>query len=247
VPGRRLQGTLGPRAARRVPTTKKPKPQKKSEATREKILASALGLFRRRGFEKTTMRDVAAAAGVALGAAYYYFPSKEALVLAYYHDTQAEHSRRARAAMETETSLRARLGAVMHTKLDVLAKDKKLLGAIFRSVADPDDPLSLFGATSRDVRDESLALFEEALQGAPETLAASALAPDAPRIAARALWGLHMGLILYFLHDTSPGQTKTRALADGALDLAAQLVAVAPLLGGLTDPLAHLLREADLL
>src|SRR5512140_1770548 len=130
-------------------TEKKP-PPKKRELTREKILASALALFRRRGFEKTTMRDVARAAKVALGAAYYYFPSKEALVLAYYHETQDEHSRRARAAMAEETTLRGRLGAVMHTKLDVLAKDRKLLGAIFRSVADPDDPLSLFGATSRD-------------------------------------------------------------------------------------------------
>ncbi len=224
--------------------TKKATP-KKRELTREKILASALSLFRRRGFEKTTMRDVARAAKVALGAAYYYFPSKEALVLAYYHDTQDEHSRRARAAMAKEPTLRARLGAVMHTKLDVLERDRKLLGAIFRSVADPDDPLSIFGATSRGVREESLQLFEDALSTSPDA-AGAMLEPETRRIVSRALWGLHMGLLLYYLHDASPAQEKTRALTDGALDLAVQLVSVAPLLGGLTDPLAGLLRDAGL-
>ena len=226
--------------------TEKKAPPKKRELTREKILASALVLFRRRGFEKTTMRDVARAAKVAVGAAYYYFPSKEALVLAYYHDTQDEHSRRARTAMAAETTLRARVGAIMHTKLDVLAKDRKLLGAIFKSVADPDDPLSIFGQTSRDVRDESMRLFDEALTGASDG-AFDVLADDTRKIVSRALWGLHMGLLLYYLHDASPGQEKTRALTDGALDLAVQLVSIAPLLGGLTDPLAALLSNAGLL
>jgi AcrR family transcriptional regulator len=37
-------------------------------------------LFREQGFEQTTMRDVAARVGVSLGAAYYYFASKDAIV-----------------------------------------------------------------------------------------------------------------------------------------------------------------------
>src|SRR5262245_57701400 len=64
---------------------------RKSEKTREKILDTALTLFRKQGFDGTTMRDVAKQAGVALGAAYYYFPSKEALVMAYYERIQDDH------------------------------------------------------------------------------------------------------------------------------------------------------------
>jgi len=45
----------------------------KSELTRARILDAAIGLFRSRGFEATTMREIAAEAGVAIGAAYYYF------------------------------------------------------------------------------------------------------------------------------------------------------------------------------
>jgi AcrR family transcriptional regulator len=212
----------------------------KSDRTREKILTSALALFRRRGVEKTTMRGVAKAAGVALGAAYYYFPSKDALVLAYYARTQAEHSRRAREVMGRASGLRDRIGAVFHTKLDVLARDRKLLGAIFRSAADPDDPASLFGKETKAVRDESILLFDEALDDAD-------LDPRTRAIVARALWSLHMGLLLYFMHDASPQQEKTRYLTDGALDLAVQLVQVSPMLAPVTVPLASVLEDAGLL
>src|SRR5260370_4033731 len=57
---------------------------RKAEETRARILSEALTLFRERGFDQTTMRDIARAAGVAIGAAYYYFESKEALVMAFY-------------------------------------------------------------------------------------------------------------------------------------------------------------------
>ena len=212
----------------------------KSAHTREVILARALALFRRRGFEKTTMRDVAKAADVALGAAYYYFPSKEALVLAYYTTTQAEHTELARRAMTGMTDLRARLGAVVHTKLDVLARDRKLLGVLFKSVGDPTDPLSIFGEASKQVRDDSIAIFDDALEG-------SGLDASTRALTARAIWSLHMGLLLYFLHDKSPKQTKTRELADGALDVAAPLIRAAPMMTDLLTPIAAVLGRAGLL
>ena len=57
----------------------------KAEETRERILDAALALFRDKGFAQTSMRDIADAAGVATGAAYYYYRSKEDLVLAFYN------------------------------------------------------------------------------------------------------------------------------------------------------------------
>src|SRR5215216_7220921 len=96
----------------------------KGEATRARILETALALFRQRGFDATTMRDVAAEAGMSLGAAYHYFPSKDAIVLAYYDLTQDEHARRVHDALPGERSLRGRLGLALHAKLDVLAEDR---------------------------------------------------------------------------------------------------------------------------
>src|SRR5216110_744520 len=90
-----------------------------SEETRRQILETALALFRERGFEETTIRDIAGRAGLSLGAAYYYFKSKEAIVGAYYDYIQDEHAARARAAFAQGGDLRDRLRAALHTKLDV--------------------------------------------------------------------------------------------------------------------------------
>src|SRR3977135_1254380 len=62
----------------------------KAEETRSRILDAALTLFRRHGFEKATMRDIATEAGVATGAAYYYYRTKEDLVMAFYLRTDEE-------------------------------------------------------------------------------------------------------------------------------------------------------------
>jgi AcrR family transcriptional regulator len=212
-------------------------PTPKSEVTRRHILDKAVALFRRRGFAEVTMRDVAKAAGVALGAAYYYFPSKEALVFAYYAETQTTMEARA-AQYPPGEPLRARLGRLMHDKLDAAAPDRKMLASIVGRLANPRDPVSAFSTESGDIRARSIALFEQAL--APEDL------PDATRrIACEALWLFHLGVLYFFLEDASPGQKRSRRLVDDLLDLGTPLVAAArtpaaaALLGGLAAALTR--------
>src|SRR5215813_4796935 len=96
--------------------------------TRERILDAALTLFRRKGFDGATMRDVARAAGLSLGAAYYYFESKEALVLAYYQRVQDLHEQLVAAALEGVPRLEDRLERVFSLKLDLIAPDRRFLG-----------------------------------------------------------------------------------------------------------------------
>src|SRR3954462_12285076 len=81
----------------------------KAEETRERILDAALKLFRERGFDETTMRDIAAAAGVATGAAYYYFRSKEDLVMAFYVRTAEEARELMPAEISKSRDLRKRI------------------------------------------------------------------------------------------------------------------------------------------
>jgi AcrR family transcriptional regulator len=50
--------------------------------TREKILQAAFRTLSRKGYENTTVKDIAEEAGVAPGLLHYYFKSKQALVLA---------------------------------------------------------------------------------------------------------------------------------------------------------------------
>jgi AcrR family transcriptional regulator len=218
------------------------------EETRDRIHAAALSLFRKKGFEATTMRDIAEAGGVAVGAAYYYFPSKEEIVLAYYERTNAKSTAQAEAVFARTEDVRERLGAVFHAKLDVLAKDRKLLSGIFRSVADPSAEASLFGERTRGIRDDSLLLLDRAISPAMPALEVAALDPVARRVLVLALWSLHMGVMLFFVHDSSARQEKTRALVDRSLDLVAGLLPLAPQLAPMFGAaIGGILQEAGLL
>ena len=53
---------------------------------REHILEIAAGFFVRKGFNGTSIRDIANAAGMLPGSLYYHFPSKEALLLAVFEE-----------------------------------------------------------------------------------------------------------------------------------------------------------------
>ena len=214
----------------------------KGANTRATILEAALSLFRERGFDETTMREIAARAGLSLGAAYHYFASKEAIVLAYYAHIQAKHIELARQALATTTELGDRLAVTMHTKLDVLADDRRIMGALLRFTGDPAHPLSFLGQTARPIQLASIRVFDEALEGA-------SLPPDLRRIAPTALWGLHMGILLYFLYDDSPSQARTRRLVDQAMTLVVRLLPVMrfPLFKPIRARLAALLDDAGLI
>lgn len=58
----------------------------RQEARRRRILQAGVQLAGRGGFEAVQMREVAEAAGVALGTLYRYFPSKIHLLVAVMHD-----------------------------------------------------------------------------------------------------------------------------------------------------------------
>jgi AcrR family transcriptional regulator len=213
-----------------------------SLATREQILQTALQTFRRRGLEAATMREIAKSASAALGAAYYYFPSKEAIVQAYYDQVQTEHLARVKAELATQKrDFLERLRVTFRTKLEVLEGDRKLLGTLFRYTGEPDHPLSVLGAGTRANREQSIAIF--ALAVGDERL------PDDVRaVLPSALWALHMGILLYFIYDESPRQERTRKLADGALELLVRLLSLvkSPLLKPVRGSLFALLRDAGL-
>lgn len=198
-----------------MPARKK-RPEPKSEATRRRLLERALGLFQKRGVDATTMRDIAKAAGMSLGAAYYYFPSKEALVFAYYEDNQREMEQLAAGATGT---LRERLGVIFHGKLETIRPHRKMLAAIVQRLIDPGDPLGAFSKQSRDVRQRAIAVIEHALADIPA---------DVRPLAAHALWLMMMAMMLVYINDDSPGEQRTHGLVDDALDM---IVAMLPMLG----------------
>lgn len=186
--------------------------------TRERILEAALELFRERGFAEATMREIAARAGVATGLAYYYFKSKDAIVLAYYQRAKEDLASPLEAAQQ-DKRLAARLQALIEAKFSYFRPNRRFLGALMAHAADAASPLSPFGAPSREIREFDLAHFERALVETNTSVPAD-LAPHIAKI----LWFYQMGLLLFWIYDRSPHQRRSRDLLEKSLDMVVRLL-----------------------
>ncbi|WP_219821554.1 TetR/AcrR family transcriptional regulator [Sneathiella aquimaris] len=58
----------------------------RSDNRRQELMASAAHLFNQRGYDATSMRDIAREAGMLAGSMYYHFPSKDDLIIATYEE-----------------------------------------------------------------------------------------------------------------------------------------------------------------
>lgn len=193
-------------------------PTEKGELTRNAILGSALQLFRDKGFEATTMRDVANHAGVALGAAYYYFDSKDAIVMGFYERAQGHLAPLLDQELASAKSLHDRLHAMIQAKFEYFASDRKLMGALSAHI-DPHHPLSPFSKETRRIRDQDIRFFSRAIEGrkvrVPEDLKV-----HLPCL----LWLYQMGLILFWVYDSSPKQERTMKLFEKSLAMVVALI-----------------------
>src|SRR5271163_4099132 len=135
----------------------------KAEDTGFRILDAALDLFRQEGFESATMRDIARKAGVATGAAYYYFASKDAIVMEFYQRASAEMQPKIEAVLTTAHGLEDRLRELIRVKLIHFAPNHGVLRALLKNGADPKHPLSPFSLETKEIRDSDIAWFRRIL------------------------------------------------------------------------------------
>lgn len=218
-----------------MPTQRTPRAQR----TRQGIVDAAMRLFRSGGYDAATMRAIADEAGVSLGSAYYYFSGKEELIQAFYDQVQVEHAAAAGAAYDTPV-FAERLRGVLEAFLDVAEPFHDFGGQFFRNAADPRSPLSPFSAQSAPAREASTELFRRVVADS-DLKVAPALREELPDL----LWLLHMGVVLFWVHDDSPGQRRTRALVGGLVPLVDRSVRLTrlPLVRGLVDDGLGLVRS----
>ncbi|MGI8733951.1 MAG: TetR family transcriptional regulator [Pyrinomonadaceae bacterium] len=214
--------------------SKKVTKTQKGEQTKALILNAALETFHEHGYEKTTMRTIAKKAGLSLGSAYYYFRSKEHLIQAFYQRTHEQHL----AALEAEpksTSLKAGLLTVMRLKISTLAPYHEFAGVLFKTAAHPQSPLNPFGPDSDPVRTRSIAVFRDLVEDSNVRIPKD-LREELPSL----LWLYHMGIILFWIHDSSRKQARTYRMIDQTVDLLDRLISLA------SNPLMRPVRKRAL-
>jgi AcrR family transcriptional regulator len=192
--------------------------------TRAAIIEAALRLFRETGYEATTMRAIAREAGVSTGNAYYYFASKEELIREFYARNQAEHEAACRPVLVTETEFAPRLRGTLRALIDVLGPYHAFAAKFFKHAAEPSNPLSPFSSESSPARDAAIALYTEVVDGSRVKLDRD-LRARLPEL----LWLYSLGVVMFWVHDTSPGCAKTYDLIDRTVPLADRLVAMSRL------------------
>ncbi|CAL9444095.1 hypothetical protein SUDANB70_02315 [Streptomyces sp. enrichment culture] len=194
---------------------------RKSDLTRALILQTALRLFRERGYDRTTMRAVAAEAGVSVGNAYYYFQGKEHLVQGFYDRVAAEHRVAVREILAREDRLEERFAGVLGAWLDIAAPYHEFAVQFFKNAADPDSPLSPFSPESRTAREEAIDVHRAVLAGS-RTRVPAELRDVLPEL----MWLAQLGLCLYWIFDRTEGRERSHRLAERGARLAARAVSL---------------------
>jgi AcrR family transcriptional regulator len=194
----------------------------RAQQTRAAITDAALELFRSHGYEATTMRAIAQRAGVSTGNAYYYFSSKEELIQEFYARSHTEHLAASRAVLNRERDFTARLRGTLRALIDVQAPYHAFAATFYKHAAEPTSPLSPFSQQSSPTREASIGLYREVLEGSDARVGGD-LRERLPEL----LWLASMGVILYWVHDTSPGCARTYRLIDAAVPVIGRLVAAA--------------------
>jgi AcrR family transcriptional regulator len=184
----------------------------KARRTRERILEAALELFADRGYEATTMRDVAREAEASLGLAYRYFASKEEFALVLYMRLAEESEEWARDGLEGGT-VAERFEAAMLAKLDQVSPHRGPLAALLTRALDPNSRLSALGEGTAAVREKMGGVFLEVVRGASD-------APGEKQVRelGNVLYALHLAILLYWFHDKTPETRASRELVGSARD-----------------------------
>ncbi|MGU9805265.1 UNVERIFIED_CONTAM: TetR/AcrR family transcriptional regulator [Pseudomonas sp. CM11] len=87
------------------------------DSARGKLLQTAAHLFRNKGFERTTVRDLASAVGIQSGSIFHHFKSKDEILRAVMEETIRYNTALMRAALAEADSVRERVLALIRCEL----------------------------------------------------------------------------------------------------------------------------------
>jgi AcrR family transcriptional regulator len=179
--------------------------------TRDRILDSARKLFSENGFEKTTTRDIAAAAGIASGTLFNYFRSKEALAMTIVAGALDEAKQDFLERRRGDESLEEVLFLHVMTGLRRLEPHRHYVGAVIETAMSP--------FTEASVLDEGGRVRADHIETVGELIVSRGVTDEPSFLVMHLYWTLYVGVLAFWSNDTSPNQEDTLALLDQSLRL----------------------------
>jgi len=176
---------------------------------RERILEAGARLFGQRAYSAIGVSEICTEAGVPKGSFYYFFPSKQALVLAVVDEHWVQQRHDWTTILDTPEPLidrlRALFEATAQVQRDALVGTGSVTGCIFGNLAlevsGQDDPVR---TRVQEIFDEQIDLIEDTIRGAAGE-GASTIAGN-PRTTAKAIVAQLEGLVLFAKLFNDPTQ-----------------------------------------
>ena len=135
--------------------------------TRRRLLDAARESFTTRGYDNTTNREIAQAAGITTAAIYHYFPSKVELFVAVFVDVQHKVYDKFESVMADHETFLARFDAIFDAMFDLSKDDPTLasfvVGVVTEAEHHPDlrDALQSVASRQRNFLDTLCAQAQE--------------------------------------------------------------------------------------
>jgi len=187
--------------------------RQQQDATRRQIVASAVDLMARQGFDGTTMKDIARAAGIGDATIYKYFPTKDRIVLGYLDEVvQTALANTLQAPGFASYSLQEKLQRLTDAVLERLLADRAFVAEV-RALA-RRSPLVLMAEPlpARTALRDAVVSFLEAAEASGE------IEPCDFKGLAGGLYTDYLGgVAAYWLADESDGFADTAQLVDLSL------------------------------
>ena len=136
--------------------------QKKKE-TKAAIVAAAVTLFGKCGYENTSISALAEAAGVGKGTVYSYFKSKDEILLAFCEEDLASLRQEINQKMDPDSSLEEKLVLIFMSEFRYITKNTEFGRILMRELIFPK---GITVEKSQDLENQFIKLFIEIFQEA---------------------------------------------------------------------------------
>lgn len=125
---------------------------KKKSAIKKKILENSLNLFANKGFDGTSMRDIAKAVGVTLPTIYYHFTNKEGLYKAVFQEVMENFLKVTATAAIGIDEIKEQLISMSMAKYKFVANNQDMMLLYMRELYNPNGLNSLIEGVSKGVK-----------------------------------------------------------------------------------------------
>jgi AcrR family transcriptional regulator len=102
-----------------------PLTEEAQEQRRKEIFAASLNLILKKGFTETSMREIAAAAGIGKSTLYDYYKSKDEILVSYYQDELRKIIKRTQKINKQDLTNKEKLTRIMYMHLAYLLENRK--------------------------------------------------------------------------------------------------------------------------